>query len=53
MKCTMPFIQRSNPQLVLTTVSLKLFNDVNGIQLIEKLAIPADDLNVVLIVQQK
>lgn len=45
-------IQRSDPELVLTSVGRKAFNDANAIQLIEKLAV-ADDLNIVLIIQQK
>lgn len=46
------FIKRSNPDLVLTSVGRKLFNEANGIQLIEKLAV-SDDLYIALIVQQK
>jgi len=46
------FIQRSNPDLVLTSVGRTLFNDANGIQLIEKLSV-SDDLYIALNVQQK
>ena len=39
-------IHRFDPELVLTCVDQKVFNDANGIKLMENLAVTDDDLNI-------